>query len=288
MSDELTGPGAIVRNQREALGLTCREVADSLNLTVRVVDDIECENWARLPAPAFTRGYLRAYAKLLEIDPDQVAGAFEAAMDRGNVRAASDVSPIRIRHGRGVADLAQRHPGAVLTGAVAGVICAALIVLWMVWPAPKDSAAAAEPAAAPMVAPPPKPTPATQLASEVGKAVVPTVNSVDEPVPAANEEAASSAPTVHDAPGVRRITRDGNDRLQFTFIEDCWVEIKDAHGDSLYSELSHAGETLNLVGHRPFHILLGNAPAVTLAYNDEQVALSPHTRNNVGTLVLGQ
>ena len=287
MSDASAGPGAIVRSQREALGLTCRDVADSLNLTVRVVDDIESENWSRLPGPAFTRGYLRAYAKLLEIDANEVATAFEAAIERGDVCAESDVLPIRTRHGLGVADLAQRHPGAVLTSAVAGVICAALIVLWMVWPAPRDAAVAAEAVAPSMVAPRPKATPATQLAKEQGKAVIPNVSSVVATTPPTSTPAEAPHPP-HDAPGIRRITRDGDDRLQFTFTEDCWVEIKDADGNSLYSALSQAKDTLNLVGHRPFHILLGNAPAVTLAYNGEQIVLSPHTRNKVATLVLGQ
>jgi cytoskeleton protein RodZ len=66
------------------------------------------------------------------------------------------------------------------------------------------------------------------------------------------------------------------------------VEIKDAQGNSIYSDLSKSGDSLELVGRPPFHILLGNAPAVRLAFNGERVALSPHTRNNVGTLVLGQ
>jgi cytoskeleton protein RodZ len=66
------------------------------------------------------------------------------------------------------------------------------------------------------------------------------------------------------------------------------VEIKDTKGSSVYSDLSKSGDSLELIGRPPFHILLGNAPAVTLAFNGERVALSPHTRNNVGTLVLGQ
>ena len=72
VSDATPGPGAIVRAQRELRGLTQQDIADTLNLGARVVEDMETENWARLPAPAFTRGYLRAYAKLLDIDPDAV------------------------------------------------------------------------------------------------------------------------------------------------------------------------------------------------------------------------
>lgn len=299
MSDAAAGPGAIVRAAREARGLTRQHIADSLNLGQRVIEDIETENWARLPTPAFTRGYLRAYAKLLDIDPDDVSSAFEAALARGEVRRA-DVSPLQRKQGRGVADVAQKHPGAVLTSAVGAVICAVLIVLWTVWPTSKGSVAAPPVAA---VADPiaPKPLTVAPVAAEPAKESDQT-NNVVAPVAAvatASVPAASAAPAApstkplparlsSDAPGVRRISASGDDRLTFSFTQDCWVEIKDAQGGSLYSDLSKRGDTLELVGRAPFHILLGNAPAATLAFNNERVALSPHTRNNVGTLVLGQ
>lgn len=297
MSDVAAGPGAIVRARREARGLTRQDIADSLNLGQRVIEDIETENWARLPTPAFTRGYLRAYAKLLDIDPDEVASAFEAALGRGEVRRV-DVSPIQRKQGRGVADLAQKHPGAVLTSAVGAVICAVLIVLWAVWPTSTQSVAAPV-AAVDAVAPRPLTTAAAaaepaQESDQTNDVVAPAAVVATANVPATSDAPAAPsakplpAPLSSDAPGVRRISASGNDRLTFSFTQDCWVEIKDAQGGSLYSNLSKAGDTLELVGQAPFHILLGNAPAVTLAFNDERVALSPHTRNNVGTLVLGQ
>jgi cytoskeleton protein RodZ len=88
--------------------------------------------------------------------------------------------------------------------------------------------------------------------------------------------------------GVHRITEFGDEMLQFSFTEECWVEVKSAAGDNLYSNLNRAGATLMLEGRGPFRILLGYAPGVTLTYNGEPVTLAPHTRNNVATLVLGQ
>jgi cytoskeleton protein RodZ len=298
VSDAAAGPGAIVKARREERGLTRQDIADSLNLGQRVIEDIETENWARLPTPAFTRGYLRAYAKLLDIDPDEVASAFEAALGRGEVRRA-DVSPMQPKRGRGVADVAQKHPGAVLTSAVGVVICAVLVVLWAVWPAAKESAAAPVAATVDPVTPRPL-TPTTAPAETASQsdqtnaaatpvAVVATASvPATSGVPPAVSAKPLPAPLASDLPGVRRITATGDDRLKFAFTQDCWVEIKDAQGGIVYSDLSKSGDALELVGHAPFHILLGNAPAVTLVFNDERVALSPHTRNNVGTLVLGQ
>ena len=288
MNDAVTaGPGDLVRQRRESRGLSQQDVADALNLHSRVIEAIETQNWNALPGRAFARGYLRAYAKLLDVDADEVTQAFDAAVQRGDVRQSGEAAPVGRKSGRGFTDLMQKHPGAVLTSSVGGVICAVLIVLWAVWPAAPGSAPTAAPAAAtpdPVV---PRPLPRQPQGG--------APNAVDARAEAADSDAArpaiaqtAAAARASDPGGARRITTDGNDRLQFSFTQECWVEIKDAHGANLYGDLSRGGDSLELVGHPPFHILLGNAPAVTLAFNGERVALAPHTRNNVGTLVLGQ
>ena len=87
---------------------------------------------------------------------------------------------------------------------------------------------------------------------------------------------------------VRRITPTGDDELWFEFTEDCWVEIYNTDGRSLYQDLSQRRQSLRLVGRGPFQIQLGYAPGVTLEYNGEPVPLAPHTRNTVASLVVGQ
>ncbi len=293
----VAGPGALVRAGRESRKLSQQDIADTLNLTLRVVADVEAENWTRLPPAAFTRGYLRAYARLLELDPDQVTRAFDAAVGRGATHAepaaghsATRTAMQRARRG-GVAELLQKHPGAVLTGAVGVVICAVLIVLWTVWPdapersIPERQSVAALQSAAPVAAD------AGPAPIEPAAAVV--AAPVSMPTPTATEaEVEVVAPQLEvrtaEANGARRISSGGDDRLAFVFTDNCWVEIQDAQGTRLYGDLGVAGTSLELVGQVPFRILLGNAPGVTLSFNGERVALSPHTRNNVGTLVLGQ
>ena len=74
----------------------------------------------------------------------------------------------------------------------------------------------------------------------------------------------------------------------FTFTEECWVQVEDAAGGILYSDLNYAGSTLELTGGGPFEVQLGYAPGVELEFNGETVALNPYTRNNVAKFVLGQ
>jgi len=272
------GPGAIVQSQRESLGLTRQDIADSLNLSVRVVEALETENWRELPGPAFVRGYLRAYAKLLDLDADAVTQVWESAGD-GQPEQFGTVGDARPRpRGRGVADLMQKHPGAVLGGAVGAVICAVAVVLMAVWPH------AAQHGLANAATAPSDTTPQQPAAATAATSADPSASSHA----AAADPAESRVAVEADERGVRRITPTGDDRLTFAFAADCWVEIKYSHGAQLFSNLGKSGDHLELVGHPPFHIVLGNAPAVTLQFNNERVTLTPHTRNNVGTLVLGQ
>jgi cytoskeleton protein RodZ len=62
-------PGQVLAAQREAMGWTVEQVADQLKLAVRQVVALEAGDYAALPSPAVTRGFVRAYAKLVKIDP---------------------------------------------------------------------------------------------------------------------------------------------------------------------------------------------------------------------------
>ena len=88
--------------------------------------------------------------------------------------------------------------------------------------------------------------------------------------------------------GPQRITPTGDEELWFEFSEDCWVEVQGGEEQLLYNYLHRQGDTLNLVGQGPFRILLGYSPGVQLVYNGERVPLTPHSRNGVASLVLGQ
>src|SRR5437764_7290990 len=62
-------PGKTLAAQREAMGWTVEQVADQLKLQVRQVVALEAGDYAALPSPAVTRGFVRAYAKLMKLDP---------------------------------------------------------------------------------------------------------------------------------------------------------------------------------------------------------------------------
>jgi len=72
-------PGEQLRNARQGYRWSVEDVAANLNLTVEMVRALESGDMETLPGPTFVRGYLRAYARLMEIDESTVlAGADDA------------------------------------------------------------------------------------------------------------------------------------------------------------------------------------------------------------------
>ncbi len=320
MSEAPEGPGQVLRAEREALGVSTRDVAETLNLAISVVEAIEADDYERMPSPVFARGYIRSYARLLGLEPEPIVARYP--QDVGSTDADQ---PVRRP---GVAELLRRHPLLPVAGAGLVLLVVLVLLLILLWPeaAPRDAQALdarggaaasaqteaegtdAEGTDAEGVFAGTGPTEVVDsaLAAEVetrpgalnpdaAQPVADVGDDGDGPVAAGTVLAeASAAPAVSATgstaagSGVQRITELGDDQLVFDFSEDCWVEVKSATGRRLYGDLSRGGETLTLLGEGPFRILLGYAPGAQLRFNGEPVPLAPHTRNNMATLVVGQ
>jgi cytoskeleton protein RodZ len=62
----------MLRSAREAAGLSLEEVAQQLKLAPRQVKALEDESFADLPGRTFSRGFVRNYARFLNLDPQDL------------------------------------------------------------------------------------------------------------------------------------------------------------------------------------------------------------------------
>ena len=69
-------PGAYLSVVRKQKGYSPEYVAGKLHLRVRVIELLEADDYANMPEPVFIKGYLRAYAKLLEVAPEPLLETF--------------------------------------------------------------------------------------------------------------------------------------------------------------------------------------------------------------------
>lgn len=296
------GPGPALRAARTKMNVEVREVADALNLPAHMIESIETNDFAAMPSLVFARGYVRAYAKLVELDPDAVVQIFSRASapvvepgtsGTGTTSTAtlrvSDEATVAERLGalRTALENRVREKPLAALGILAGSMLLLMLLIWLLFGGSDAPATEAQP-----VAPSSESVPSAVLPN-AGTQPPAQRGGFTEPVPISAErnnpggvQASAPAPALAAADQVR--LGDGDDRLRFTFVADCWVEVKDADGRVLYGDLGQSGKQLELIGQGPFSILLGYAPGAQLAFNGENVVLAPHTRNDVARLVLGQ
>ena len=72
------GPGALLRAAREKDNLTVADVASNLRINEQMLADIEADDFSHAPAVIYVRGYLRAYARMVDLSAMEVLQAFDA------------------------------------------------------------------------------------------------------------------------------------------------------------------------------------------------------------------
>ncbi|WP_018231443.1 helix-turn-helix domain-containing protein [Thioalkalivibrio thiocyanodenitrificans] len=309
--DVIAGPGARIREARERAGLSQQDLADRLHLNVSMLESLETDRFDALPVPAYVRGYLRAAARALDLDPEPLIAAFDA---QGVREPKLDTPPVTA--GPGVAAARRGHRRAPYVLGV--VILAAVVVLiaygWYERQAEvrvlpglsSDRITLEEPHRAPLSTreDPPvtvpgdeaQPEPRAEPLQDIGPPPVIGDRGV-EPEPereaqALEPEAVEEAPpdiepeppvaeSEPEPPGNGLLPAgDGADSLSLTFVDDSWVEIHDATDARLLVGLMRDGTERRVSGVAPFRVFLGNAPGVRVRINDEAYDPSPHTRSD--------
>ena len=77
----VVSPGAQLTAGRRNQGLSLGDIARQLKISVRQVEALERDDYSGFSGSVFVRGFLRNYAKLLHLNPEElVAGAHSAAL----------------------------------------------------------------------------------------------------------------------------------------------------------------------------------------------------------------
>ncbi len=75
---EAPTPGAILKQARETLHLTHRDVANKTHLSVQTIKDMEADNYKHVKASIYVRGYLRSISRAVKVAEDQTLAAYDA------------------------------------------------------------------------------------------------------------------------------------------------------------------------------------------------------------------
>lgn len=68
--------GESLRRQRELRKISLREVSEATKINIRYLEALERNDFTFLPGGAFTRGFIRSYARHIGIDEDEAINAY--------------------------------------------------------------------------------------------------------------------------------------------------------------------------------------------------------------------
>ncbi|WP_440785086.1 RodZ domain-containing protein [Pseudomonas syringae] len=317
-------PGETLRQARESRSWSLPDVALRLNLTVSSLSNLENGNFEKLPGHTFARGYVRAYAKLLDLDQAALVEQFDQYTGTdgkgSSVHALGRIEePVRLSHN--------------ILRIVSLLLLVVLVGGGFVWwqdqaslrgkdqsglnmehvevesadgttqihplDEPEEAPVAEVPASGQTSLPlntgapaseAPSAAPAAPAAGVAGHSAAQTPAAATPPAsPAQAPVAAPNVPSMPTTPAEQPApVMAGAGQVSVQFVADCWTQLTDGNGKVLVSGLKRKGETLDVSGKPPLTLRLGFARGAQVSYNGQPVDVAPFTSGETARLKLGQ
>ncbi len=308
---QAAGPGQLLRNAREQLGWTREQVASRIHLRLTLIAAIESDTYDKHTSHTFIRGYLRTYAKLVGIPEETILAAYDKLgltppdnidMQSFSRRSRQQANDSRLK---------------VVTWLVILVLIALSVAWWWQSTARRsagdEALAATEMSATSSTPAEPAITPPDAINTDQveGATVAPAATDVTAPAVVSDATAtlapasAAVAPTDVNA-DVGTVTdvavsgangTESNEavvdpatapQLKMSFTADCWLDVKDANGKTLFSGLKKANDELVLEGAEPLKFIIGAPMAVKLDYKGQSFDMSRYNNGRTARFSLPQ
>jgi len=252
--------GLPLKEAREKADLSLMEVAQSLLISEEIVGAIENSQIEKLPSATFVIGYIRSYARMLNIAADDIIEAYNKSMPNNNQAPVISFLP------------AEKKDTGNKTAIVMVVLIALLLTL--AWWFQLDKS--------------------TDLdKSYIQNEVTDIVDQVDvihendlisigaEDLYANSntnlEQDVSDVPQLTDAAALNEVNElpvAALDKLVLSANGESWCEVFDATGKRLFYQLIKEGEKEIIYGQAPFKVFLGNASKIIIETNNKIVNFS--------------
>ncbi|MFT4862611.1 MAG: cytoskeleton protein RodZ [Pseudohongiellaceae bacterium] len=162
--------GRLLNTERQRQGLTEKQVADDLHITMHYIRAIESNSFEKLPGNVFAKGYIKSYAMLLGMDVAPVMASYNAHIAK-ELDVAKEKTRIQVRRRK------DKNRPWVIASVVLFVTL--FVGLWLVNYSSNESESepeaaiipTAQPTALPIVQPIPQPIPQTTAEIRPGSAL---------------------------------------------------------------------------------------------------------------------
>lgn len=266
---EQLSPGRALAAARAALNLSIADVSQKIKYGVKQIAAIEADDYAKLPGTTIVRGMIRSYAKLVQLDP----GPLLADLGQRDIPAVVTVD-LHTDEQEPFFEGGKKSNRVYGYLSIAALLAVAVVAYeWYSSPPSTGEVVKITPKAAKVEAA----LPQAEIANPAE-----TPGAKDLP----SSDPRGLAPEVQPALPAFAGRVSGTNRILLEFDQISWVEVKQANGRVLLSQLNPAGTRQLIEGAPPFELVIGNAAHVRLKYNDKPVDLRPYFKVDVARLSL--
>jgi cytoskeleton protein RodZ len=305
----------LLRQKRESLNLTQQQVADKLRLRINIIQSIEDNNFNIDKVKTFTRGYVRSYSRVLGLDEQTILASYdtfcgvepqEIDMKSFSKRTKKDAHDSRLNY---------------ITFGVILIVIGISSVWWfqnqsnspLIEESSQSIIDTTENVEKPseefatvsdLIQEPSSETLASDDGSEVVVASEEEVEQTQNPEEIVSETPADTiieeSDTLNDSTGSEESIapqtsldqpQESNPTsidpmITMTFIDECWIQVKDSTGKTLSVGTKKPGQVVSLDGQPPFSVILGAPESVSMTFASEPVDLSGYTSGKVARFTL--
>jgi len=262
--------GARLKQEREQRGVSLSEISQATKISTRLLQALEAEQFQQLPGGIFNKGFIRAYARCLGLDEDQVIADYlvaTGALPAENSENGEESAPRGFRP-EAVDDSSPNLPWGLF--AIVLLMIALAFALWGFYSrqgakASRQTAASAKHsgnAVAPSVSPASSPPQTTGSAAPANPTSTAAVSATKAPETVATTAAGNPKPTSNMGPLLVNISA----------REDSWVSIS-ADGKQIMQDTLIAPAEKSVRAGKEIVVKAGNVGALDFALNGKKLPL---------------
>ncbi|WP_334064004.1 RodZ domain-containing protein [Alteromonas genovensis] len=316
-------PGALLKERREALGLSQQEIASKLFLKTFQINDLENDVIDEKSSVTFTKGYVRNYAKQLGLPSHDVIEAFERFHNQSEVPSSDKLQSFSKR----VAKQTHDDRWMMVTYIILLIIIGGVVLWWYQQPGDDTTTDASliesvkEEAIAKARSPKTESSisddeistgnvsmsgeNSTRTAQDTSSASSSALSNSPSNLTSRNglESGSISAPPseINDSNNLTALVSsmtEGEDvdlnvnetaapiSMTFTFSEDCWVNIADATGEIIATGVKQQGRIMDIQGIPPVAVTLGAPDNVRISVNGELADITSFQNGKIARFTL--
>lgn len=292
--------GASLRQARTSQNLTLEDVSAQLRLSEKQITALEDDDFDSFGSAMLTRGFIKNYARLLSLDPEQFLDAHRKIAPHDQVQSIAYTSELDVPL---TDSSASRHAKLIMFISLIALAMIGLVTyLTLGNQKTKDQSEIAldsavtsnlEEKALSVV------LPENSVPIVEAKALEAPVSNVQDdrdsklsyPSTVANNESKSvenlnskNDPLKAEASKPQVII--GLEKLTLKFTEESWVSIQDKNYKTILSKLGRAGDVEDVEGLAPLRVVIGNANGTQVIIKNQKIDLMPYNKSNVVHMTL--